>query len=299
MERKSKNVDILLVGGGPACCSAAIQLVRSKKNILLITKEIGGLVKNANLIENLLGFPNGIRGKDYASLMQEQLKKIKVPVLIDEVKKVEKVEEHFVITTSNKKFTANYVIIGSGTIPKKLEISGEEKAYQDKKLFYEVYEAKEFLEKKDDVIIIGGGDAAYDYALNISNQVKQIRILQRSENAKCLPLLLKRVKKKENIQIIKNVTPSEISFYSNKLLLTVRKSTNNFLDLLTDKILIAVGRTPNISFIEEGLLTSENLQSTDRRLILIGDIKNKRLRQISIAIGDGLKEAMKIIEENE
>ena len=299
MERKSKRREVILVGGGPACCSAAIQLVRSNKNILLITKEIGGLVRNANLLENLLGFSKGIRGEEYVSMMKEQLKETKVPVVIDDVKKVKKIEDHFIIKTSNEEFFSDYVIIGSGTIPRKLQIQGEKKAYQNRKLFYDVYQAKAYLEKNDDVIIVGGGDAAYDYALNISDQVKQIRILQRSEKAKCLPLLLNRVRKKKNIQIIKNFTPSEISFYSNKLVLSVKRSPRKFVDLLTDKILVAIGRIPNTFFIEEGLLTSDNLQSADPRLVLIGDVKNKRFRQISIAIGDGLKEAMKIIKENE
>ena len=80
---------VVLIGGGPACATAAIQLIRSGIGIILISKEIGGTIKNANLVENLIGYPEGIVGRDFAKSFQLQLTKAGVPIILEEVVSVE------------------------------------------------------------------------------------------------------------------------------------------------------------------------------------------------------------------
>ena len=74
------STQIALIGGGPACATAAIQLVRSGKEVIIIAKEIGGTIKNANLIENLIGFPEGIKGWEFVNLVKTQLLNNKSPL---------------------------------------------------------------------------------------------------------------------------------------------------------------------------------------------------------------------------
>ena len=64
---------VALIGGGPACATTAIQLNRSGIDITLIAEEIGGAIRNANLVENLIGFPEGIKGLDFVNLIKTQL----------------------------------------------------------------------------------------------------------------------------------------------------------------------------------------------------------------------------------
>ena len=88
MKDKLETV-VALIGGGPACVTAAMQLTRAGLDNLLITDEIGGKIRNANLIENLLGFPKGISGEDYVQLLKQQIRKQNVEYVTRTVKSVE------------------------------------------------------------------------------------------------------------------------------------------------------------------------------------------------------------------
>lgn len=285
--------EISLIGGGPACVSAAVQLKRSGFDILLITNSIGGNIKNANLIENLIGFPRGIDGKQYVKLIEDQLTINKIPILLEEVIKVEKDKgENYSIRTSNSIIISRFLIIGTGTLPIKLGIDGEKIAYQKKKLFYKISEVKNF-SKQWKVLIIGSGDAAYDYAMNLSNQVSSLVIIQRSSHSKALPLLQERVKNQSNIDIVSGRIPKLIDVSSNNLNLII--NNGDLTETITgDILLVAIGSTPNLSFLTASLKSVERSSSLNPNLFFIGDVKNKNFRQISIALGDGVKTAMKI-----
>ena len=289
MNRLSARV--VIVGGGPACVSAAIQLIRSNIDILLVTKEIGGSVRNANLIENLVGFPGGISGDAYVALMQSQIEGFKIPVLRTTVLSIQKGDnDHgLLIKSESHEILATHVIVGLGTQPKKMGLTGEEPAFQKKQLFYEYFNTRPFVFGKK-ILVIGGGDIAYDYALNLSETAQKITILQRSAVAKSLPLLQTRVKTNSNINLISQIRPIEIQSSENGVNLICESDQGN-MTYESDLILIAIGRTPNTLVIN----LSEDDFSVRKRLFYVGDMKNGIFRQISIAIGDGMKAAMDII----
>ena len=195
----SKNFhNIIIVGCGPASLSCAVQLSRSEIPFLLITEEIGGLIRNANFIENLLGFPNGITGSEFVSLMLNTIKKYNIPIEQEKVIRVYQENEIFIVETSARTYQCEFLIVGTGTIPIHLEIPGEEEAYKQNRLFYDVYKFTMSLENLQ-IGIIGSGDAAYDYALNLSRPTNSINIIQRTEDTKALPLLIQRVKKTHSL----------------------------------------------------------------------------------------------------
>lgn len=287
---------VIVVGGGPSGCSAAIQLARSGLDVLLITKEIGGLVKNANLIENLLGFPKGISGEQYKIKMQEHLMVHNVETVIDEVKKIKQRKDKLVVETKSCTHTAKYVVVGTGTIPRTLNIEGEHEAYENKKLFYEIFEAKRYLKKAHEVIIIGGGDAAYDYSLNIANNVKNVHILQRSKKSRSLAALTEKVKKVPNIEIHHGIKPIKIKSNADKILLTCERDSKAKWELRADMLIVAIGRDPNIGFIDKQVIDKVNIKSKHSNLYLVGDVQNRIYRQIAIALGDALRTAMEIVQ---
>jgi thioredoxin reductase len=142
------------------------------------------------------------------------------------------------------------------------------------------------------IAIVGAGDTAFDYALSLAKR-NEIFLLNRAEKPKCLPLLFKRAIKTEKIFYFKNTCIKEISAQKNKINLKL-KTNNSERNLFVDFLLFAIGREPCLDFLSESILSSKNKLEEKGKLFLIGDVKNKRFRQLAIAAGDGIEAAMKI-----
>ena len=116
-----KGNQTIIIGGGPAGITAAIQLKRcGLEPMLLERRELGGLVWNADLVENYPGFPNGIRGEKLIALLKRQVERIGVDVKREEVTQVDWRDGQFLVTTRVSQRSAEYLIVASGTKAKPL-----------------------------------------------------------------------------------------------------------------------------------------------------------------------------------
>jgi thioredoxin reductase len=283
---------VAIVGGGPAGCSAAIQLKRSGIEVVLFEKdEIGGLSRNANLIENYLGFPKGISGKEFVELIRKQMEQLSIPIINEEVKEIiyKEKEKKFIIQNKNRVFLSKFLVVATGTIPKKLQVSGEEELHENGLLFYQLVDIESHLRKnkKNRIGIIGGGDVAFDYALNLSNANSEVIIYNRGKNFRCLPLLYTRVKKR-GLSVKTDQKLKKMESFENHCKLYFQDGSSTIVDF----VLVAIGRKPNDHLIKD--LIHEHMPEG---MFLIGDLVNENLRQISIAVGDGIKAAMTITKE--
>ena len=286
--------EVAIIGGGPAGCTAAIQLLRNGIDVRLISDDIGGKIKNANLIENLLGFPRGISGEEYVKILKQQFNQFKIPMIKDTVEEIKQFRERFIIRTSKHKIICKYTIVATGSIPIKMNIFNEEEAFNKKKLFYENYEARNNVKGKT-VFIIGSGDTAYDYAMNLKDSALHITIIQRSQKAKSIVILQERVSRQTNISVLTNLIPEKIRFEGNKIILTAKRDDKS-IPLMGDLVLVAIGREPNLSMLSPELLNAYERDEFIPNIYYVGDVKKGNYRQVSIAIGDGMTAAMKIVE---
>jgi len=95
--------EIGIIGAGPSGIACAIQLRRYGLDYLFFEKEdLGGLIKNAFLIENYLGFPEGITGEEFVQLLKKQIKKYKIRIIKEEVVSVRYENNKFDIKTRNR-----------------------------------------------------------------------------------------------------------------------------------------------------------------------------------------------------
>ena len=184
-------IPVAIIGAGPAGIAAAIQLQRSGIEFLLLEKNrIGGLLNEANLVENFPGIAGGVPGKTLAARLRRQLSVR--PASKSKKRKCLRLGYHdgcFMIQTEKQIITAGKVILACGTQP----ISSRGRPWTNCSFKSELFNSVlPLLETKQKTIaIIGGGDAALDYALNLARKNK-VHILNRSGNPRALPLLLDR-----------------------------------------------------------------------------------------------------------
>jgi thioredoxin reductase (NADPH) len=284
--------NVAIIGAGPAGIACAIQLSRYGIVPLLFERDIpGGLLKNANLVENYPGFPGGIKGTKLIEKMTRQLELAKVPVIDENVHLINYSEDHFSIKTDQNTYISKKLVIASGTVPVKWSEFEIPETIQQKVL-YEVYPLKDL---KDKVIaIIGAGDAAFDYAIQLASYNK-VMILNRTDLAKCLPLLKHRAKGVEHITYLENHVLKDVMEDSSSTCLQLFFETSHGMESrLADYVIFAIGRRPELSFANLFIHKHLDELQKDGKLHLIGDVKNDLYRQASIAAGDGIRAAMEI-----
>ncbi len=283
---------VAIIGAGPAGISAAIQLLRYGVNPLLFEKNIpGGLLRNANLVENYPGFPNGVTGKNLVRLLQKQIEISNVKVINETVTKLkyDEIEETFQLSSSRRDYACRFVLIASGSVPKVFtEVDIEN--YIGKNVFYEIHPIHGSSGKT--IAIAGAGDAAFDYALNLSN-ANRVSINNRSNKISCLPVLQQRVSENQNATYRDFISIRQIEENDARLKLTWLKDGITFCEIV-DYLVFAIGREPNLSFLDENLKGGLNDLEEQESIFRIGDVKNGVYRQAGISIGDGIRAAMKI-----
>ena len=159
-------------------------------------------------------------------------------------------------------------------------------------MLYDIYKILDSTNKN--IVIVGSGDGAFDWALNLAKKNK-ITILNKNSYVKCIPVLWERSIKNRNITYVENAGILEIKSIDEKLLLICNVS-NKIKEISADNILVSIGRKPQQDFSSKNL--ENNFKSLQKKGILykVGDVKNKNLRQLSISVGDGVKAAMEIYE---
>ncbi len=280
------NEQIIIIGAGPAGIGAAVQLAHFGYDPLLIEKDtIGGLLRNAGSIQNFPGIPYGISGIEFIEILKKHLDKKNIKVIKSHIHKID-FNNHFSLFSDNDSFTAHRLIIATGTQP----IS-----YTFKDVLYEVYPIREVENKT--IAIIGAGDAAFDYANTLLSKNK-VLILNRSLQIKANKTLSNEVMSKKNLVYMKNVSIETLQ--KNEFGLKLILNNNELLEV--DYVIAAIGRNRVVPNVSENIEKAKEYLQIEKKLLFIGDVKNKNVRQSSISIGEGVKAAMEIdmaIQEKE
>lgn len=293
--------DVIIIGGGPAGITAGIYAARQRLNTLLITKDFGGQVaRKAVLIENYPGFEE-ISGQELIQRFEKHLRKFKVDIERDEVTKLRKINNHFIVFTGNKnEFEAKAVIIASGADPRPLEIPGE-KEFIGRGLSYCVTcDGPLFSDKT--VAVIGGGNAGFEAAIFLSKVAKKIYILEGGPEVRADAENQERVRKTGKAEVITNAILKKIQgkqFVDS--LIYEDKKTGKTITLPLEGIFVEIGSQPSTSFAkglvdfnerDEIKVEFETYQTKTPGLFAAGDVNIGKYKQIVTAAGEGAKAAL-------
>jgi thioredoxin reductase (NADPH) len=283
--------EVAIVGAGPAGLAAAIQLQRYGLEPLVLEKsQPGGLLVNANLVENYPGFPDGIPGLQLARLFVQQAANLSVQVIHEEALEISYPDQRFKIRTDQNIYSTQSLVIASGTKPTEFSIKPPHE-FQNR-VYYEVYPLLEIEGKH--IVIAGAGDAAFDYALNLSKN-NNVTILNRSRRVKCLPLLWERAMSSDRITYRQDAGVTAIGGSSRGIILECKLS-DGVEYVAADYMICAFGRQAQLDFVSSELMEIASDLEAQGTLFLVGDVKNGLFRQTSIAVGDGVMAAMKIFQ---
>ena len=283
-----QNNSIAIIGAGPAGLTTALQLRRFGIPSMLFEAETpGGLLRNANLVENYPGFPRGIPGRNLVKLFNEQAKGAGVEIIPQKVTGLDH-RQYFELITTQALYEARIVVVASGTAPIQFHpdlFSASASAY----IFYEIHGLADI--EDCDVAIVGAGDAAFDYALNLGRK-NRVVILNRGERTRCLSLLRERAAANPNIRYQTEQTITAIQM-DDRLCITCQ-SPDGQRNIHADYLIGALGRRPRLDFISPALEVKKAELEQNGLLYFAGDVLNGSFRQASIAVGDGMMAAMKI-----
>lgn len=286
--------DVVIVGAGPAGIATTIQLLREGLDPLLLETGLpGGLLWNAHRVENYPGFPGGISGPRLARRMVRQLRQTGGVIRPCHVHAIE-AQNSFRLETSAGTIDARQLVLATGTQP----IDGppvDIPAGVKHRVFRHVWPLRR--ERGRDFAILGAGDAAFDYALTLARH-NQVHIIARSGLPRALPRLRVHVDAHPRIGVHLGRTLESIRPDGPRLRLMIG-SARTVDDLIVDGLVIAIGRVPALGCLCPSLFDQRQELVDSGRLFLIGDVQQGIFRQTSIAVGDGVRAAMRLCRMRE
>ena len=291
--------DLIIIGGGPAGLTAAIYAARYKINLLVLTREVGGLAATAHKICNFPSYET-ISGFDLMQKILVQTQKLGVPIEYKDVKSITKNGERFKISTHNGDYIAKKVIFTGGTEHLQLGIKGEA-VYLGKGVSYCATCDAAFFKNKQ-VAVIGGSDAALTAALLLSEYCNKVYIIYRQDKFfRAEPSWIELVEKEKKIETLFNEELIEIGG-SSKLELLKLKSGK---DLQVDGVFIEIGSKPHLEMLDSLNITkdknyivvNQKQQTNVEGFYAAGDVTNNELKQIVTAAAQGAVASFNIFQE--
>ena len=293
--------EVAIIGGGPAGLTAALYAARSGRKTVIIERAIpGGQAALTSLIENFPGFPEGVSGPELMTKFYEQASQFGAEMMTEDVVSADLRDEVKIIKTTSGVIEAMSVIIASGAQAKELGVEGEEK-FQGRGVSYcATCDGAFFKDKK--VAVVGGGDSAIEEAVFLTKFASEVHVIHRREELRATKILQERALGNSKIKFIYSTVVEEIKGDKGveKMLLKNVKSGERKEETM-DGVFVFIGTVPNTNWLE-GIDLNENgyIQTDDflktnlPGVFAAGDVREKFLRQVSTAVGDGATAAMSV-----
>lgn len=287
--------DVIIIGAGPAGMTAALYASRSNLYVLMIERGApGGQMNNTAEVENYPGF-DSIMGPELAQKMYENVEKFGTENAYGIVQDIKDHGDYKEVITEDQSYEAKTVIIATGCVHRKLGVAGEESFAGRGVSYCAVCDGAFFRNKR--LLVVGGGDSAVEEAIYLTRFASEVVIVHRRDELRAQKIIQDRAFANEKISFIWDSVVEEI--VGNDMVVTGAKirnvKTNEVHEEPADGLFIYVGLEPLTEpFKNSGITNEAGWIETDNEMktsipgvFAIGDAREKELRQITTAVGEG------------
>ncbi|PXZ19620.1 thioredoxin-disulfide reductase [Lactobacillus helveticus] len=290
-----KEYDLVVIGAGPGGMTAAMYGARANLKVAMIDRGVyGGQMNNTAEVENYPGFPS-IMGPDLGEKMYKSATEQGVEFVYGDVQKIELDGQKRIVKMDPEDITAKAVIIATGSTNRKLGIPGEEE-YSGRGVSYCAVCDGAFF-KDENVAVVGGGDSAISEGLYLANLAKNVDVIHRRDQLRAERVLQTRAFKNPKMEFTWDSVPLEIVGDENKVtgVKVHNKKTDEDKVIDASGVFIYIGNVPNSEPFKElkitndqgWIITNDQMETTVPGIYAVGDVRQKKLRQIVTAVGEG------------
>ena len=297
----AKDYDVVILGAGAAGMSAGLYATRAMLSTLMIESiGPGGQLLITDEIENYPGFRQGVKGQALADEMYQQADRFGAAMEFAEIEAVENLrDERKLVRTSEGDFTARALIIATGGSHNKLGVPGEDEFSGRGVSYCAVCDGNFF--RGQDVVVVGGGDAAMDESFYLTGICNSVTIIHRRDELRATRVLQDRAFANDKYRWLWSHIVEE--FVGDEVLAAARVKnlkTGEIYDYPTAAAFIYVGFHPNTEYFKSRLDMDElghirgdlHMRTNIPRVYVCGDARAESTRQLGAAVGDGITAAL-------
>ena len=327
---REQEIDLAVVGAGPAGLAAAVQARRLGLDLLVLEEDRpGGALATAFFVENYPGFPGGVAGRELARRMVRQAQGLGVPIRKARVLRIRPEEGAFLLETDRGPLQARAVIAATGSRPRALGLPGEE-ALRGEYLFHRadrllarmIHEDSSRedpgrrhrpadpgsqqdlhgsfgLERSPEgkVLVLGGGDAAFDQAAYLASRDVEVLLACRSARPRALERIVA-LAEAQGVRVLLETRLRSLEIEEEGLVAFLSSPAGE-MRVKARRLLLALGKEPDFSLLPREALTPGGILPPHPMgrtglpgLFAAGDLRRGRDRQAVIAAGDGMAAAL-------
>ncbi|CAD2077789.1 Thioredoxin reductase [Jeotgalicoccus aerolatus] len=286
--------DVVIIGAGPAGMTAAVYASRAELKTVMLERGVpGGQMANTEEVENFPGFVM-TTGPELSSKMFEHAQTFGAEYKYGDIKSVEVDGDIKILKTSSEEIHTKSVIIATGAEYKTIGVPGEDLLRGRGVSYCAVCDGAFFKERE--LVVIGGGDSAVEEGVFLTKYASKVTIVHRRDELRAQKILQDRAFKNDKIEFIWDTELQTINGDSRVESVTLKnKNTGETYDYKADGVFIYIGMLPLTSPFEDlGILnengyivTNEEMETDIPGIFAAGDVREKSLRQIVTATGDG------------
>jgi len=298
--------EVITIGAGPSALTAAIYTTREDIDTTLYEKSaIGGLAAITDIVDNYPGFAEGIEGLTLAGNLEKQAERFGAHIEFGDVTAIREEGDIKVATIDGADVKAKVVLIATGSDYRKIGVPGEAEFFGRGVHYCATCDGAFYRDKK--LVVIGGGNSAYQEAIFLTRYTTHIDVLVRSQvsASEVLQHEMQKLIDAGKITVHLNTSTEEIVASEGKVVAVNAIKNGEAVTFETNGVFVFVGLIPNTQFLEgSGIeLDERGLIKTDRHLatnmkgvFASGDVRSGATMQIASAVGEGASAALSIRE---